>query len=277
MVHPRDRATEALERIRKKQASARHEPFRIVITGDPKRPVRAVVLPRTLPVVVAGAAIVLLLVTMVMSFTSFRLGTSVNELEGQVSRMVAAAGTVAAHPLPATVAPAATNAFRKPSGASGRFIIESVNTGEQVEVKLDLATGEVDPASYRSLRHLMRCQRTGAETPMDPRLAELLYRISQRTKQKILLVSGFRAPMFSAADLSYHTRGMAADIRIPGMTPLMVRELVVSMGVKGVGYYPVSQFVHVDVRDERSFWTDYGRDRSDGEGTAHGADPAAPQ
>jgi uncharacterized protein YcbK (DUF882 family) len=115
----------------------------------------------------------------------------------------------------------------------------------------------------------MRCLRTGAETPLDPRLIELLYRISQRTHQKIVLVSGFRAPMFSLAALSYHTRGMAADIRIPGMTPLMVRDLAQSMGVRGIGYYPVSEFVHVDVRDERQYWTDYGNDRRDGEGTEH--------
>jgi uncharacterized protein YcbK (DUF882 family) len=122
----------------------------------------------------------------------------------------------------------------------------------------------------------MRCQRTTAETPIDPRLIDLLYRISQRTRQKILLVSGFRAPMFSLAALSYHTRGMAADIRIPGMTPLMVRDLAESMGVRGIGYYPVSGFVHVDVRDEHIRWTDYGQNRQDGEGTEHGPERADP-
>ena len=104
---------------------------------------------------------------------------------------------------------------------------------------------------------------------VDPRLIELLYRISQRTHQKIQMVSGFRAPMFSLATLSYHTRGMAADIRIAGMTPLMVRDLARSMGVKGIGYYPVSQFVHVDVRDDRMEWTDYGENRNDSEGGEH--------
>ena len=119
----------------------------------------------------------------------------------------------------------------------------------------------------------MRCLRTTAETPIDPRLIDLLYRIAQRTHQKIMLVSGFRAPMFSLATLSYHTRGMAADIRIPGMTPLMARDLAESMGVHGLGYYPVSGFIHVDVRDDNSRWTDYGQNRQDGEG--HRARPVA--
>jgi len=145
-----------------------------------------------------------------------------------------------------------------------------VNTGEELEVKVNLATGELEPEGYRRLRHLMRCQRTTAETPIDPRLIDLLYRISQRTGQKIVLVSGFRAPMFSLATLSFHTRGMAADIRIPGMTPLMVRDLAMSMGVRGIGYYPVSGFVHVDVRDQFTTWTDYGTNRMDGEGAEHG-------
>ncbi len=134
----------------------------------------------------------------------------------------------------------------------GRFTVESVNTGETMEVAVNLATGELDAETYRRLRHVMRCQRTGAETPIDPRLLDLLVRIAQRTHQKIQLVSGFRAPMFSLATLSYHTRGMAADIRIPGMTPLMVRDLAESMGVGGIGYYPVSGFVHVDVRDDHA-------------------------
>src|SRR6185295_17644444 len=164
---------------------------------------------------------------------------------------------------------------RTPSGQEGRFELESVNTGERLEVAIDLTTGEPDAATYRRLRHFMRCLRTGAETPLDPRLVELLYKISQRTHQRILIVSGFRAPMFSTADLSYHTRGMAADIRIPGMTPLMVRDLAESMGVGGLGYYPTSQFVHVDVRTERARWIDYSHDKGDVEGREHGADQDA--
>src|SRR6185503_2314139 len=155
-------------------------------------------------------------------------------------------------------------------GPWGSFILQSSNNGEQMEVKLNLQTGEMEPESYRQLRHQFRCQHTTAEAPIDPRLLDLLYRIAQRTRQKILLVSGFRAPMYSKVKLSYHTRGMAADIRIPGMTALMARDLAESMGVKGLGYYPVSGFIHVDVRDDRTRWIDYSSNSKDGEGTEHG-------
>jgi len=77
--------------------------------------------------------------------------------------------------------------------------------------------------------------------------------------------------MYSLAQLSYHTRGMAADIRIPGMTALMARDLAESMGVHGLGYYPVSGFIHVDVRDDRMRWTDYGQNRFDSERVEHGS------
>ena len=97
--------------------------------------------------------------------------------------------------------------MRVPGGEIGRFVIQSANTGEELEVKVNFATGEVEAEDYRRLRHLMRCLRTTAETPNRSRLISLLYRISQRTGQKIILVSGFRAPMYSLATLSYHTRG----------------------------------------------------------------------
>jgi uncharacterized protein YcbK (DUF882 family) len=266
----------ALERIRKQQqARPRRAPLRIMIATDPDRPVRTLSLPRALPKVLAAGAGLLIAATVILACGSWKLNGALGVLERRVHAMVAAADSVALAPEAAdgvtraglTLAPGKT---RPPSGPIGRFTVESVNTGETMEVALNLETGEVSADSYRRLRHLMRCLRTGAETPIDPRLIGLLYRISQRTHQKILLVSGFRAPMFSLATLSYHTRGMAADIRVPGMTPLMVRDLAESMGVGGIGYYPVSGFVHVDVREERARWTDYGRNRFDGEGTEHG-------
>jgi uncharacterized protein YcbK (DUF882 family) len=268
-----------LERIRREQAKPRRARLRIMIAGDPNRPIRTISLPRRLPLVVSLIVGTLALATIVLACGSWKMSGALSGLQRRMFAMVRAADSAAlasgeaapglsAGMLPAGIGPA--GGVRLPGGAIGRFTIQLVNTGEELEVKVNLATGEVEAEGYRQLRHLMRCQRTTAETPTDPRLISLLYRIAQRTGQKIMLVSGFRAPMFSLATLSYHTRGMAADIRIPGMTPLMVRDLAQSMGVKGIGYYPVSGFVHVDVRDQLTTWTDYGRDRQDTEGAEHG-------
>jgi|HubBroStandDraft_2_1064218.scaffolds.fasta_scaffold133764_2 uncharacterized protein YcbK (DUF882 family) len=268
-----------LERIRKEQAKPRHARLRIMIAGDPNRPIRTISLPRRLPLVLSLVVGTLVLATVVLACGSWKLSGALSGLQRRMFAMVRAADSAAlasgdaAPGLSAGMLPAATGpagGVRLPAGEIGRFVVQSANTGEELEVKVNLATGEVEAEGYRRLRHLMRCLRTTAETPTDPRLISLLYRIAQRTGQKIILVSGFRAPMFSLATLSYHTRGMAADIRIPGMTPLMVRDLAESMGVKGIGYYPVSGFVHVDVRDQLTTWTDYGRDRQDAEGAEHG-------
>jgi uncharacterized protein YcbK (DUF882 family) len=263
--------------IRRERDQPRRARLRIVIAGDPSRPLRTISLPARLPTIVSVVAGVLVLGTGVLSLWSWKLRGARGALEHRVHAMLQAADSVALGAAPADAAPAGRQGpegsrppLRSPSGEIGRFLIESANTGEQINVAIDLGSGEVEPSAYRRLRHVMRCLRTGAETPIDPRLIELLYRIAQRTHQKIVLVSGFRAPMFSLATLSYHTRGMAADIRIPGMTPLMVRDLAESMNVGGVGYYPVSGFVHVDVREDRSRWIDYGENRWDSEKVEHG-------
>lgn len=266
-----------LDRIRKQQNKTRHAPLRIMIAGDPHRPIRTISMPRQLPAVVLVSALVLIAATVLLACGSWKLNGALGALQHRVRAMVAAVDSVALHSGEPGVANAAVTgplgpvpAVRSPSGEVGTFVIESANNGETATIAVNLNTGEIEAEGYRRFRHLMRCLRTGAETPIDPRLIDLLYRIARRTQQKIILISGFRAPMYSLATLSYHTRGMAADIRIPGMTPLMVRDLALSMGVGGVGYYPVSRFVHVDVREEAMRWIDFGKDRQDGEGAEHG-------
>jgi len=275
MAAPRDSSPD-IRRIRKELVRPRRERLRIIIASDPHRPIRTFALPRALPTIVTLVGGVLLITTIALICGSWKMRDALHGLDRRVRAMVQAADSVAlaAPSSEFEGTPAASTrvavGIHAPAGEIGRFVIQSANTGEEMEVRLNLTSGEVEPSSYRQLRHLMRCLRTGAETPPDPRLIELLYQISQLTRQKIVLISGFRAPMYSLAALSYHTRGMAADIRIPGMTPLMVRDLAASMGVRGIGYYPVSEFVHVDVRDQRQYWTDYGKNSTDAEGSEHG-------
>lgn len=271
--------------VRKQPDKAPRARLRILIASDPTRPMRAITLPPNLPLLASLVGGVLLLATVFLAHGSLKLSDARASLEHRMRAMVQAADSAAfASGGPETqggwlgthlgLGTASTRAgslaTRPPAGKIGHFTIQSSNNGEEMEVHVNLATGELDPESYRRFRHLMRCLHTTAETPIDPRLIDLLYRIAERTGQKILLVSGFRAPMYSLAKLSYHTRGMAADIRIPGMTALMARDLAESMGVKGLGYYPVSGFIHVDVREERMRWIDYGHTRPDGEGPGEG-------
>jgi len=264
-------AAPELKRLRRELARKRREPIRIIIATDPTRPVRSLTIPRYLPAALLAASIMLVLAAIGLSFSTWSMSGNLAKLRGRVVAMMQISDNLALRPqgiAQASMLPRAGGfalPLHKPSGAQGRFVLEGANVGERVDVVFDLGTGDLDQASYRAVRHLLRCRRTGAEIPIDPRLIELLYGLAQRTGQKLILISGYRTPGFAAPN-SYHTRGMAADIRIPGMTALMVRDLARAMGVRGIGYYPRSQFVHVDLRDEPFFWTDLGA----GEG---GADP----
>jgi len=135
-----------------------------------------------------------------------------------------------------------------------RFSVEAVNTGKTVDIVLAGPGGEPDEASYRALRHELRAV-TGAESPIDPRLVELLHKIAKSTHGTVQVVSAFRPPK-SGRDHNFHTRGMAADVRVPGMRTTALRDLARAIGAHGIGYYPTSQFVHIDVRDEHYEWTD---------------------
>ncbi|MGE3624393.1 MAG: YcbK family protein, partial [Bdellovibrionales bacterium] len=70
------------------------------------------------------------------------------------------------------------------------------------------------------------------------------------------VVSCYRSPktnmiLASATDgvakRSYHTRGMAIDIRMHGSSLPKIHKAAFAMRRGGVGYYPDSQFVHIDV------------------------------
>jgi uncharacterized protein YcbK (DUF882 family) len=279
VVNPvRPGRAEELERLHKDLGRHERAPFRIIIAGDPRRPLRTINIPARLPAIALGILGALALAALGFGLASYYLRGAVAGLRTEVMAMSEAADHLARQlPAPSATPPLAALAFGPagerarpqkeiPSERRGHLALESVNTHEQLDVTLDLATGELDEESYRAFRHFMRCLHSSAEAPMDPRLIALLHAIGARTGRKILIVSGFRLPVYSTAAFSYHARGMAADIRIPGMTALMVRDLVTAMGVKGVGYYPKSEFVHVDVREQKSYWTDYGADREEDSG-----------
>jgi len=89
---------------------------------------------------------------------------------------------------------------------------------------------------------------------------KLLYQTGRHWPGKRLeVVSGYRSPKVAKNPRSPHMKGLACDFRVEGVTTTELRDYLRQHFEKvGVGYYPNSTFVHLDVRKEKSaFWIDY--------------------
>ena len=99
---------------------------------------------------------------------------------------------------------------------------------------------------------------------MAPRLLDTLCELRTRmeSNEPFELISGYRSPKTNAllrqqghgvAEKSLHTKGMAVDVRIAGRPLVTLRKTAIAMQAGGVGYYPASQFVHVDIGRVRTW------------------------
>jgi uncharacterized protein YcbK (DUF882 family) len=99
----------------------------------------------------------------------------------------------------------------------------------------------------------------GSTHLIDPRLVTLLAMVSDHFGGRdIVVVSGFRpyTPR-QFTPHSNHNIGRAIDFMVRGVSNETVRDYCRRFRNAGVGYYPNSSFVHLDVRDASAFWIDY--------------------
>lgn len=93
----------------------------------------------------------------------------------------------------------------------------------------------------------------GSEHPIEPRLVELVYRASRHFRAPwVTVISGYRPGRSS----SRHAHGRAIDFVLPGVADRRLAAWARRIGFVGVGIYPVSGFVHLDVRERSYFWSD---------------------
>jgi len=130
--------------------------------------------------------------------------------------------------------------------------------GKKWEGYLVDAEGEVLPSTRRSLSAVLASWRTGREVLIDPRLIGLIADVSDEFGGRpVRIVSGYRES--SHAPDSKHKVGQAFDFSVPGVPNELVRDFLRSLPDVGVGYYPNSTHVHLDVRDKPTYWVDYSR------------------
>lgn len=124
--------------------------------------------------------------------------------------------------------------------------------------------GWYNPDALAQVDWLMRDWRVDETHRIDPGLLDIMYVLQRElgVGQPIHIISGYRSAATNAmlrarsrnvARNSYHLRGQAADIRIPDVGLSTLRSLALDLQAGGVGYYPQSDFVHVDTGPVRAW------------------------
>ena len=132
-----------------------------------------------------------------------------------------------------------------------------LHTGEQLNATY-WADGSYQQQGLAEIYNLLRDFRTGVVNPIDTQLLDLLHSLALKldANKPFHVISGYRSPKTNAmlakhstgvAKHSLHMDGLAVDIRLPGRSLSSLHRAALSMKAGGVGYYPVSDFVHVDV------------------------------
>ena len=142
--------------------------------------------------------------------------------------------------------------------------IVNINNGERLTSSLK--DGKItNKTDLKKLDYLLRDRRTQQIHRIEPQLFSKLYQIQGNLglrNTEIQIICGYRAPATNAAmsarsrgvaQNSYHMRGQAIDFRIDGISLAKVRKVAANLNKGGVGYYPRSNFVHIDVGPNRTW------------------------
>ena len=149
------------------------------------------------------------------------------------------------------------------SPAERRLALRNLHTGERVEATY-WADGDYVHDELHSVSQELRDHRSGEIHPIDAALLDQLYLLQHKlgVKNSFHVISGYRSPASNAklqsngsgvATRSLHMEGRAIDIRLPGVDLDRLRQAALDLKAGGVGYYPKSDFIHIDTGRVR-FW-----------------------
>lgn len=165
-----------------------------------------------------------------------------------------AAGLCAAGQAPAAI-------IRSDSDRTLAF--HNLHTSEDLECCY-WSAGSYDPVALEDINYVLRDHRAEEVEQIAPELLDLLTRVRRElgTRNPYHVISGYRSPQTNAklrtksngvAKKSLHMQGKAIDVRIPGVALADLRQVGLDLEAGGVGYYPGSNFVHLDIGRPR-FW-----------------------
>jgi len=141
---------------------------------------------------------------------------------------------------------------------------ECLRTGERFKADYWAEGSYVEDVLAR-INKALRDVRTGEVHMIDPKLLDLVHRLGRDVDARsgFQVISGYRSPATNAmlhkkssavATKSLHMKGQAIDLLVPGRPLDRVHQAALNLRVGGVGYYPKSNFVHVDTGRVRQ-WT----------------------
>ena len=154
-------------------------------------------------------------------------------------------------------------AFDSRPGEVKKLAFYNTHTAERLRVCF-CRSGKYDAGALTKINHILRDHRSGKIKEIDVQLLELLHAISNKTKSQapFHIISGYRSATTNktlrkknkgVASRSMHMLGKAIDIRIPGFSTRQLRNVARKIKGGGVGFYPKSNFVHVDIGRVR-YW-----------------------
>lgn len=156
------------------------------------------------------------------------------------------------------------NAFASISKQPERKLaLVNLHTGESVNATY-WAEGSYQTSELRAINRILRDHRTGEVIDIDQNLVDLLNILhhDMNGKQPFHVISGYRSPYTNAklrnksngvAKKSLHMQGKAIDIRLPGRQLSQLHTAALNLKSGGVGYYPKSDFIHVDTGNVRNW------------------------
>jgi uncharacterized protein YcbK (DUF882 family) len=124
--------------------------------------------------------------------------------------------------------------------------------------------GQYDPHALQAIDDFLKDFRNGQQHRIDPALLDVLYEIKVRTgtRSPFEVISAYRSPATNqmlrqtsngVAQNSMHLRGQAIDVRLADIDLVALRKTALTLRRGGVGFYPDSEFVHVDTGRVR-YW-----------------------
>ena len=187
------------------------------------------------------------------------LGSNLNKIDRREILKLGLVGTLASI-VPLGISSTSASASAR---STWRVAFRHAHTGESFNGVYRVGDKYL-PEAFERLNYILRDFRTGEVFPMDPRVIDIMALVQKKANARspIDIFSGYRSPKTNnrlrkstsgVAKNSFHMYGQALDMHINGYSTRNLRNVAMGLRAGGVGYYPKSQFVHVDTGSIRSW------------------------